>query len=242
MDDAATWTEASSVTVILVLSCQILDSRASTQMSAVKTHCGVSGAVVQTQWVPTSALARWALNLHQTEPFAGTSMNAGRRACATMASASTLRVASNACVILVMRHKEENVWTSMSASATPAWVGTAPTPLAVSTVSAPRVSPWAAMDVPVLTANLDFAMQFSNQGNAAIPRPRWSPSQHVVVVELSFPMYSVGALRVPLVQALAARNTINCAHMGLGSPTVETTSTNVPRSPTASVSMEPARI
>ena len=211
-------------------------------MSAVKTHCGVSGAVVQTQSVPTSAPARWVLNLHQTEPFAGTSMNAGRRACATMASASTLRVASNACVILVTRHKEENVWTSTNATATPAWVGTAPTPLAVSTVSVPRVCLWAAMGVPVPTASPDFAMQFSNLENAAIPRPRWSPSQHVVVVELSFPMYSVGALRVPLVQALAARNTINSAHMGLGSPTVETTSTNVPRSPTASVSMGPVRI
>ena len=211
-------------------------------MSVVKTHCGVSGAAVQTQWVPTPALARWALNLHQTEPFAGTSMNAGRRACATMASASTLRVASNACVILVMRHEEENVWTSTNASATPAWVGTAPTPLAVSTVSAPRVSPWAAMDVPVLTANLDFAMQFSNQENAAIPRPRWSPSQHVAVVELSFPMYLVGALHAPLAPALAAWNTISCAHMVLGSPTVETTSTNVPRSPAASVSTVPARI
>ena len=169
-------------------------------------------------------------------------MNAGRRACATMASASTRRVASNACVILVMKHKAENVWTSTSASATPAWVGTAPTPLAVSTVSVPRVSTLAAMDVPVLTANLDFAMQSSNQENAAIPRLRWSPSQHVVVVGLIFPMYSVGALLVPLARALVAWNTNSCAHMVLASPTAGTTSMNVLRSPAAYVSTVPARI
>ena len=189
-----------------------------------------------------SAPARWALNLHQTEPFAGTSTSAGRQACATMVSASTLRVASSACVILVMRQEEENVWTSTSASETPAWEGSAPTPLVVSTVSVPQVSPLAAMDVPVLTANLDFAMQSSNQENAAIPRPRWSPSQHVVVVGLSFPMYLVGALLAPLAQALVAWNTNSCAHMVLASPTAGTTSTNVPRSPAAFVSTVPARI
>ena len=210
-------------------------------MSAVRTHSGVSEAAVQTHWGLTSAPARQAFNSHQTEPFAETSTSAGRRACVTMDSASTLRVVSSAFVIQVTRHKVENVWTSTSASETLAWAASAQTLLEVFTVSVLRVSPWAPMDAPALTASLVFAMQSSSWESAAIPRPKWSQSQLAAVVELSFPMSLVGALHAARAQALAAWNTNSCAPTVPASPTAGTTSTNAPRSLAASVSTVLAR-
>ena len=227
--DVATWTAASSATATLALSCQSLDSPASMQTSAVKTLCAVSEAGVLTLWALTSVLVRSAFNLHQTEPFAETSTSAENLASAIMASASTLRVAFSASVILVTRPKEGNVSTSTSAREIRAWAANAPTHLAAFTVSVLQVSCLAAMAEPALTASLGSATQSSSQENAAIPRRKWSPSQHAVVVGSSLPTCLDGVLRVPRAQVLAVWSTSSCAPTVLASPTVGTTSTNVPK-------------